>query len=442
MLAGQELYKENKPVLFQDTLVTNGSTTREDLIFTLIGGEGIIIAPSQWTPHFNPASRWSSTATMRRKWHASLEGQGLASGEFDYGKGVVLTSARNTLHMSFHTEETGSYDLFIRYLQSESGGLMKVWLDDEPAVKITTKSPVNAFRWQKIGSFNIGEGEHSLRLGNVTGFNAVNLFAFVDSEEVRWYAEQVKERVENKRLAHILEAEQGFYYQAAPVSTRYGGEASGSEVVKFAGNAEAQREIEILRDGDYQIAVRLDGSVVVSVDNQSYFAEATNLGYAYLGPVYLTEGTHRIKISCVKGATAYVDVLWLYSVRGESETLEKLFAVGSNPAEVVSYQKISATKHKVRVNAAQPFMLSFTEAYDPLWVARVNGKEYPSLPLYSVVNGFWVEDKGELDITITYKPQEWFYYGAVVSAASLLGLLIYIVSDWRRKGVLKQPVKD
>ena len=41
-------------------------------------------------------------------------------------------------------------------------------------------------------------------------------------------------------------------------------------------------------------------------------------------------------------------------------------------------------------------MLSFAEAYDPLWEARVykEGKlveKVRSIPLYSVINGFWIK---------------------------------------------------
>ena len=157
-----------------------------------------------------------------------------------------------------------------------------------------------------------------------------------------------------------------------------------------------------------------------------------DLDFTYLAPIYLKEGKHRIEIGSANGEAAYLDVVWLYSIREESETLEEVFAITENPADVVSYQKINATKYRVKVSASQPFMLSFTEAYNPLWVAKVNGKEYASLPLYSVVNGFWVEDKGELEITIKYKPQGWFYYGAIISGVSLFGLLAYLLRGWRR----------
>ncbi len=81
-----------------------------------------------------------------------------------------------------------------------------------------------------------------------------------------------------------------------------------------------------------------------------------------------------------------------------------------------------------------------TESYDPLWTARIdsiNGKPAQEtirpVPLYSVINGFYVNQTGDLDITIEYEPQKWFYAGAAVSVVTLIASIGYLVYDWRRK---------
>ena len=180
------------------------------------------------------------------------------------------------------------------------------------------------------------------------------------------------------------------------------------------------------------MAVELEGFASISIDENRFTVDSNEMDITYLTPVHLEKGIHTIEIGCLNTRAASFDVAWLYSVEDEEETLEEVFAVEEKPAEVLSYKRIDATEHIVRVNASEPFMLSLTEAYDPLWVAKVNGKEYKSLPLYSVVNGFWIEDTGELEITVKYKPQTWFYYGAAVSSLSLLLFLAYIMWDWRR----------
>ena len=72
-------------------------------------------------------------------------------------------------------------------------------------------------------------------------------------------------------------------------------------------------------------------------------------------------------------------------------------------------------------------MLVFTEAYDPLWVAYVNGEKINSIPLYGVINGFWINQTGQLTITIEYEPQRWFNLGCIISLTTLLACTTYLI---------------
>ena len=90
------------------------------------------------------------------------------------------------------------------------------------------------------------------------------------------------------------------------------------------------------------------------------------------------------------------------------------------------------------MNATHPFMLTFAESYDPLWVARVKlptgvWREYKSEPIYAIINGFWIEDTGELEIVVEYLPQRWFYIGAGISLLTLLCCLSYLGFEWYRE---------
>jgi len=68
-------------------------------------------------------------------------------------------------------------------------------------------------------------------------------------------------------------------------------------------------------------------------------------------------------------------------------------------------------------------MLSFAESYDPLWVCYVNGEKIHSIPLYGVINGFYINQTGYLEITIEYEPQRWFNLGCIISLTTLLAYL-------------------
>jgi len=53
-----------------------------------------------------------------------------------------------------------------------------------------------------------------------------------------------------------------------------------------------------------------------------------------------------------------------------------------------------------------------------------------SIPIYSVINGFWINETGNLTIVIRYPPQDWFELGLKISALTFIGYLFY---DWRWK---------
>ncbi|MCW3133025.1 MAG: hypothetical protein N2V78_01670 [Methanophagales archaeon] len=133
----------------------------------------------------------------------------------------------------------------------------------------------------------------------------------------------------------------------------------------------------------------------------------------------------------------FLDVTWLYSTKN-NETLNELFKTNETPPEVIGYTKINPTKYEVKVNATKPFMLSFAESYDPLWEARVykDGEKVEvakSIPLYSVINGFWIDETGDLEIEIRYKPQDWFELGLWISGITFIFCIGFLFYDWRRE---------
>lgn len=106
----------------------------------------------------------------------------------------------------------------------------------------------------------------------------------------------------------------------------------------------------------------------------------------------------------------------------------------------VDYTYVNPTLYKVRINASKPFMLTFAESYDPSWIAHVDktdniskSESVRSIPLYYIVNGFWINQTGNLDITIEYEPQKWFNIGIIVSIVTLISTVCYLIYDWRKK---------
>jgi hypothetical protein len=258
------------------------------------------------------------------------------------------------------------------------------------------------------------------------------LLAVLPSEELQHYETQVDEIISDKRVVSIWEAEAALNCSGTVTSDKYGPVASSGRVFEMPLGSRAWRNFDVVKGSEYRVAVKIQGNAVVKVDEQVYSVSSPELDFVYLGPIYLGKGEHSIEVDPV-GDKLDLDVIWLYTTEKEDETIDDIFVPEHDAAQITNFTKIDPTKYMVRVSAEQPFMLSFAEAYDRLWVARVNGREYRSVPLNSVVNGFWIEDTGDLEITIEFKPQTWFCWGVAISIIGQVGALAFVLWDWRRK---------
>jgi hypothetical protein len=191
------------------------STDANDFIFSLIDGSHII-APFDATNRHDPSTVWSKAGVNDpgNAWfNPYLEELGIENWDFDYGKGLVLTKAMgDNLSIPINVVESGDYDLFIRYLKNPQGGLINIYMDDEPKSELYTKDNRSAnFVWKNLGSLNLTKSKHTLTLENAFGFNAVNIFALIPVKELSKLADSA-ESIANKmgNIVYLLEAETGF----------------------------------------------------------------------------------------------------------------------------------------------------------------------------------------------------------------------------------------
>ena len=65
---------------------------------------------------------------------------------------------------------------------------------------------------------------------------------------------------------------------------------------------------------------------------------------------------------------------------------------------------------------------------------KISIQSYKVNQLHSVINDFWINETGDLEVVIRYKPQDWFELGLGISAATFIGCISYLLYDWRREG--------
>ncbi len=107
-----------------------------------------------------------------------------------------------------------------------------------------------------------------------------------------------------------------------------------------------------------------------------------------------------------------------------------LVSSSHNNAASLSYQRLSPTHYKVRINGlTSPTTVIFSESFDSLWTFD---NKY-STKMYSLVNGFSVEHDGEYDVY--FEPQKYVLPGLLISGitlAVLIGFFLYTFISARK----------
>ena len=185
---------------------------------------------------------------------------------------------------------------------------------------------------------------------------------------------------------------------------------------------------------------------------------------------YLEKGKYEIRVSSNSNSNIDLDSIVIYSTsdtNGESnnssnygnnqndssindeqryEPIENPFNSnlddGSSRAYIEKYEKVDPTRFEVDIrNATRPYIMSFAESYDPLWVAYVDDSSFNpndfkirSVPLYSTVNGFYINRTGDYSLVIEYEPQKWFSQAGIVSVAALsLSIIALLIQERKLK---------
>ncbi|MEM4625389.1 MAG: hypothetical protein QXJ28_01305 [Candidatus Pacearchaeota archaeon] len=391
------------------SVVTEASETAEleinpDFYSNIFSKNSFFIKTFDATYHHNPSKLWTRASTsdpLHGSWHPYLERFNIENWQSDYGKGLVFTWAPNKLANKVNPTEK---DL-INFWSFESERDVEEWKN------YTKENQFNA-----IHKVIWDENEKAMRveLWNSTwGWKTIN--------------------------SPLIPVKYGEKYNIAFDIMAQNGESVHCKVVELDSKKKSI--------GSYYISSI--GSGNFSWKRIDFYYEPKNVSSSYI-QLQIWHGHQTNKslpnIIWVKNSSfstykrLLLDNIFIYSVDNSTseERLEDLFASEETPAEVLNYSKINPTLWKVQVNASKPFMLSFAESYDPLWEARVykDGKlveKVKSLPLYGVINGFWINTTGEnLEIVIRYTPQDWFEMGLVISGITFAFCIFYLIYDWRK----------
>ncbi len=193
-----------------------------------------------------------------------------------------------------------------------------------------------------------------------------------------------------------------------------------------------------------------DGNIYLgSTNSSSIIIDSKNISIFNNGLIDLLKNDTFAPTFEVQFRTANINVSdifikrWVFFQKKVPTTPEDIYLIDMTEnitfIQIKDYKKINPTLYEVNIDSKNPFMLSFAESYDPLWyaqVTKINGASAKSeiirsVPIGSVINGFRINETGNLKVKIEYEPQRWFYAGAAISLTTLLLSVLYLVYDWR-----------
>jgi hypothetical protein len=194
--------------------------------------------------------------------------------------------------------------------------------------------------------------------------------------------------------------------------------------------------------GDYLLAINVTtgysyGNLLVKVDDQFLDVNlhsqelGTVFSYKYVGPIYLTAGSHTITIIPKNGAVPKIDSMLFCSLNnaGNFVNADNLFSSNQQNSTSLTFEQINPTKYNVYVTSSKPFYIVFSNSYDKGWTATINGQQIPDQYHFTAngyANGWYINKTETYTITFEFKPQNLFYEGAAVSIVSLIICIIYL----------------
>lgn len=207
-----------------------------------------------------------------------------------------------------------------------------------------------------------------------------------------------------------------------------------NSTIKEAMSSPITKDISVFapKSDEYFLVVKSDTEVNIGYAEEVIQLVTVSGDWQYFGPIMLQQGVHEVGVSSYTKAHIYSVALVPSNLELQSE----------NSATLAKYERVSPVEWSVTVDASAPFVIVFTEPYDPLWRAYVNGKEIEPIKLYDTVNGFYLEDTGLLHIKIYYKLQDYFNLGyalSLITAVIVVAPIVFNKLEFRArlKGILR-----
>lgn len=415
-----------------------------DFVFSLID-RSHFLSPYLFVPPGSRKDSWRANWSPDGSW-ASYRG------EVSYDEAYAYSTAESHMKVPFSVKSGETYDVWIRVAFGPQEGKLTLTLDEHVLTwGLDCNDPrYLGFRWVKVTSQSLNEGEHTITLYNEGGgWTAVDQIAVVPQEDFAAYEAKAAALVERLGLYYVFEAEKSFSTDQNEwyTSGNWGGNASNGFVLSCENSTgAAYTDFYVPMNTSLRVALRVvvgsaAGELSVKIDDDvSFFfpliSSTQHFSWVETPSFQLNKGTHRLAVENNGNSRVDFDEAMVFSVHpGEGELpLENLLSSDSNSASC-TFVKIDPTRYKIHVRAGAPFFLVFSESWHPSWQIEVDGETLSPILVNSFANGYFIEKTGDFDITLEFKLQVYYTISGYISLISLLAVLAYITHEEIRKAI-------
>jgi len=151
--------------------------------------------------------------------------------------------------------EKDTYDLYVRSYQSPKSGIVEIMTSDE-VFTLNNRRAISGFNWSLVGVQDFEEGESTVAIKNIEGFNAINQLVFVPHSKKETLFYPITKAMKEATQLITLEGEMDFNYQGNIQSRQFNPSMSYGTGLSLQ-KGTLSRRIDILETGYYKLTPSL-----------------------------------------------------------------------------------------------------------------------------------------------------------------------------------------
>jgi len=166
----------------------------------LINNADELIFPASYQPT-NNQDYWVRGVSTYLTYRELMNRTDINDYNFDYGKNLIYALQTTTTYLPLSIKNSGTYDIYLRLLNSDRGGVVSLNFDNKKIETIETKNYSNKFRWHKISNIELNN-KSILAITNNQGFNVINVIALYHKNNK---PDSIESYLDNKKICYVLD---------------------------------------------------------------------------------------------------------------------------------------------------------------------------------------------------------------------------------------------